>query len=493
MAKKDKRQNEKPVSAGLSSHQAEHALINYLTKMPDGDEVLRKAGVTRARLKVMMYDDEIYQAIEKRQDKLESAPWRIEPADRSESKILEEHLRDWWSEILLGAQNARWYGYSVLEAVYSKPEEPILHIDGDTITPFIGFKWIGEKPMQWYEPKNDGRLMLLANYNGGRVDTETDQRFKHFLTRCKSTFENPYGEALLSRLYWVWFFKSAGFKFWAKFVEKFGMPMLVGKSAVGKNDDMRDALLRAHASRVLAVSATDTVEVTAAGSSSGNASGTYDTFDKNLERRIQKVILGGTLTSGTDGSGSRALGDVHMEVQNSKYKADIRMIMPTIQAILNALCDLNGWERHRIIIGEEKSLEEPKADRDVKLKNAGANLTPQYFQREYGLQDGDIADVQQLPANTQFSAFPKRAFSFKADMQGLDANQQEVDEKISEIDKKLFSESELMKVVETSSDVNDLQTKLYGLMSGESVEKFTETMARALYLFDVIGYVQRSK
>ena len=59
MAKKDKRQNEKPVSAGLSSHQAEHALINYLTKMPDGDEVLRKAGVTRARLKVMMYDDEI--------------------------------------------------------------------------------------------------------------------------------------------------------------------------------------------------------------------------------------------------------------------------------------------------------------------------------------------------------------------------------------------------------------------------------------------------
>ena len=492
MAKKDKRQNEKPVSAGLSSHQAEHALINYLTKMPDGDEVLRKAGVTRARLKVMMYDDEIYQAIEKRQDKLESAPWRIEPADRSESKILEEHLRDWWSEILLGAQNARWYGYSVLEAVYSKPEEPILHIDGDTITPFIGFKWIGEKPMQWYEPKNDGCLMLLANYNGGRVDTETDQRFKHFLTRCKSTFENPYGEALLSRLYWVWFFKSAGFKFWAKFVEKFGMPMLVGKT-VGKTTDMRDALLQAHASSVIALSGTDEVKIEGAGNGNGNSSSTFETFDKNLERRIQKVILGGTLTSGTDGSGSRALGEVHLEVQNSKYKADIRMIMPTIQAILNALCDLNGWQRHRIIIGEEKSLEEPKADRDVKLKNAGANLTPQYFQREYGLQDGDIAEVQQLPANTQFSALPKRAFSFKADMQGLDANQQEVDEKITEIDKQLFSESELMKVVEAASDVNDLQTKLYGLMSGESVEKFTETMARALYLFDVIGYVQRSK
>ena len=491
MAKKSKKsENAKPESGGLYLHEAELALINYLTKMPDGDEVLRKAGITRHRLKVMMYDDEIYQCVEKRQDKIESAPWRLEPADSTTAQILNDHLREWWSEIVIGAQNARWFGYSVLEAVYN---QNALHINGDIITPFIGLQWIGEKPMQWYEPKNDGRLILLQNHSKSRRDEECDQHFKHFLTRCKPTYENPYGEALLSRLYWVWFFKNNGFKMWAKFVEQFGMPMLVGKSAVGKNDDMRDALLRAHASRVLAVSATDTVEVTAAGSSSGNASGTYDTFDKNLERRIQKVILGGTLTSGTDGSGSRALGDVHMEVQNSKYKADIRMIMPTIQAILNALCDLNGWQRHRIIIGEEKSLEEPKADRDVKLKNAGANLTPQYFQREYGLQDGDIAEVQQLPANTQFSALPKRAFSFKADMQGLDANQQEVDEKISEIDKKLFSESELMKVVEASSDVNDLQTKLYGLMSGESVEKFTETMARALYLFDVIGYVQRSK
>lgn len=488
MAKKDKRQNEKPVSAGLSSHQAEHALINYLTKMPDGDEVLRKAGVTRARLKVMMYDDEIYQAIEKRQDKLESAPWRIEPADRSESKILEAHLRDWWSEILLGAQNARWYGYSVLEAVYSKPEDPILHIEGDTITPFVGFKWVGEKPMQWYEPKNDGRLMLLANYNGGRADTETDQRFKHFLTRCKSTFENPYGEALLSRLYWVWFFKSAGFKFWAKFVEKFGMPMLVGKT-VGKTTDMRDALLQAHASSVIALSGTDEVKIEGAGNGNGNSSATFETFDKNLERRIQKVILGGTLTSGTDGSGSRALGEVHLEVQNSKYKADIRMIMPTIQAILNALCDLNGWQRHRIVIGEEKSLEAPKADRDVKLKNAGANLTPQYFQREYGLQDGDIAEVQQLPTNTQFSALPKTAFNFKAQANKLSAAQQEVEELTDgQGDLQLLKSEQVKQLVAESDSPEALAFNLMQLIPGATQSQFTANLDQALYAADVLGY-----
>ncbi len=487
MSKKRKKpENAKPEAGALYSHEAEQALISYLTKMPDGDEVLRKAGVTRPRLKVMMYDDEIYQAIEKRQDKLESAPWRIEPIDRPESKIIMEHLREWWSEILLGTQNARWYGYSVLEAIYTKPEEPSLHIDGDTITPFIGFKWIGEKPMQWYEPKNDGRLMLLANYNTTRQDQEVDQRFKHFLTRCKSTYENPLGEALLSRLYWVWFFKTSGFKFWAKFVEKFGLPMLVGKTA-GKTIDMRDALLRAHASSVIALSGTDSVEIQTA-NTNGNASQTFEVFDKNLERRIQKVILGQTLTSGTDGSGSRALGDVHLEVQNSKYKADVRMIMPTIQAIINALCDINGWERHRVIIGEEKSLEEPKADRDVKLKNAGAVLTPQYFKREYGLEDGDV--IEQLPVNTQFSALPRQAFNFKASANKLSPEQLEVEELTDGQDElQLLKPDQVKELVFKSDSPESLAYHLMQLIPGATQTQFTANLDQALYAADVLGYV----
>lgn len=488
MSKKRKKpENTKPESGALYSHEAEQALISYLTKMPDGDEVLRKAGVTRPRLKVMMYDDEIYQAIEKRQDKLESAPWRIEPIDRPESKIIMEHLREWWSEILLGTQNARWYGYSVLEAIYNKPEEPSLHTEGDTITPFIGFKWIGEKPMQWYEPRNDGRLMLLANYNTTRQDQEVDQRFKHFLTRCKSTYENPLGEALLSRLYWVWFFKTSGFKFWAKFVEKFGLPMLVGKTA-GKTTDMRDALLRAHASSVIALSGTDSVEVQTA-NSNGNASQTFETFDKNLERRIQKVILGQTLTSGTDGSGSRALGDVHLEVQNSKYKADVRMIMPTIQAIINALCDINGWERHRVIIGEEKSLEEPKADRDVKLKNAGAVLTPQYFKREYGLEDGDVIEQNHIGFN-QFTALPRQAFNFKASANKLSPEQQEVEELTDGQDElQLLKPDQVKELVFKSDSPESLAYNLMQLIPDATQTQFTANLDQALYAADVLGYV----
>ena len=254
---------------------------------------------------------------------------------------------------------------------------------------------------------------------------------------------------------------------------------------------MNSALLSAHAQSVISIDADDDVQILS-GDKNGSAGSSFEVFNSILMKQIQKVVLGQTLTSGNDGGGSRALGEVHENVRKDKLKSDIRLITPTVQAVVNALCDLNDWPRHKVIIGDGKSLNKDQAQRDVDLKSAGAELSNQYFQREYGLQEGDLKEAPALN-QMQFSALPKHAFSFKADMQGLDANQREVDEGITKIDKQLFSETELLEVVEASSDVNDLQARLYGLMSGESVESFTEAMARALYLFDVVGYVQRSK
>ena len=53
------------------------------------------------------------------------------------------------------------------------------------------------------------------------VEHEVDQVFKFFLTRRKASYEQPYGKALLATLYWLFFFKQNGFKFWAKFLERF--------------------------------------------------------------------------------------------------------------------------------------------------------------------------------------------------------------------------------------------------------------------------------
>ncbi|RYL22117.1 phage portal protein family protein [Acinetobacter piscicola] len=487
MAKKQKTViSNNPEAGGLYSHEAESALISYLmsNKAPDIDDVLRKAGVPRYKLRVLLSDDDIYQCVEKRQDKLEAAPFRIEPANTTESIIINEQIRKWWSKIVIGTQNARWFGYSVFEAVYSKI--PMYH--ADTNTTYLGWEWLGEKPMQWFEPKNDGRL--LYRQDGVAQPIEVDQRLKFFLTQCKATYEQPYGEALLSRLYWVWFFKTKAFKFWAKFVERFGNPLLKGKSI--DNKKMKQALLDAHALSVVAIDRLDEVEmVSASGNQGGSAA--FEAFDRTLEKRIQKVILGGTLTSGTDGGGSRALGDVHLEVERNKLGADIRMIVPTIQNIINALCEINGWKSHRIIIGEEKSLDEKKADRDVKLKNAGANLTPQYFQREYSLQDGDVAEPEQV-SQTQFNALPKRVFSFKASSQNISSQQQEVEELTDgQGDLQLLSNEQIKQLAAESNNPESLIFNLTQLIPGATRTQFTTALDQALYAADILGYATASE
>ncbi|RFC85637.1 DUF935 family protein, partial [Klebsiella pneumoniae] len=84
-----------------------------------------------------------------------------------------------------------------------------------------------------------------------------------------------------------------------KYVERFGNPLLVGKSTKGV-EAMLKALLNAHAQSVLSINSDESVEAL---TSNQNGSTAFESFDKKIERSIQKVILGQTLTSSTDGQG----------------------------------------------------------------------------------------------------------------------------------------------------------------------------------------------
>ena len=476
-SKKDKA-SKKALSLGnLYTQEAVTRFLVNFGKQPDTDEVLRKAGITRHRLRVLLDDDEVAQAVETRIDALLATPLRVEPSDTDEAEKLTLVLKEWFHEIAAGSLNALFFGYSVQEAVYElKPEG------------YIGLEWIGEKPMQWFEPKNDGRL--IYRQEGTANEQEVDQVFKFFLTRRKASYEQPYGKALLATLYWLFFFKQNGFKFWAKFLERFGTPILLGKCKDTETEDMNRALLNAHAQSVLSIDAEDDVQVLGTSGASGTAGAAFESFNNQLVRQIQKVILGQTLTSGTDGVGSRALGQVHENVRMDKLKSDIRLVTPTLQAVVNALCTLNGWGVYEVMLGEKpKPLNKDQAERDAHLKNAGANLTPQYFQREYGLQDGDIAEIIQSLPNTQFSAIPKRAFSFKAQANKLSAEQLEVEELTDgQKDLQLLSNEQIKQLIAESDSPEGLAFNLMQLIPSVSESQFKANLDQALYAADILGY-----
>lgn len=483
MAKSNKgKASKKALSSGsLYSQEAVTRFLVNFGRQPDTDEVLRKAGIQRHKLRIMMDDDEIAQTTETRLDALLAAPFRLEPNDTKEAELLSLMIKEWYYEIVSCGLNALFFGYSVQEAVYElKPEG------------YIGIEWIGEKPMQWFEPKNDGRLVYRQD--GTSTEQEVDQVFKFFLTRRKASFEFPYGKALLATLYWLYFFKQNGFKFWAKFLERFGTPILLGKikSKNTTTSDMNNALLTAHAQSVLSIDGQDDVEVLGTSGASGTAGAAFESFNNQLLRQIQKVVLGQTLTSGNDGGGSRALGQVHENVRMDKLKSDIQLVTPTLQAIVDALCGLNNWGEYKVMLGEKpKPLNKDQAERDAHLKNAGANLTPQYFQREYGLQDGDVAEVtpiSDIKVTPQFSAVPKQAFNFKAGVQ-ITPEQQELEQTAHDQPKVLMTDEQLQEIVQDAKDHNDLMTKLYSATKGANVDEFEIVMSKALFMADVMGYV----
>ncbi len=482
-SKKDKASKKALSYGNLYTQEAVTQFLVNFGKQPDTDEVLRKAGITRHRLRVLLDDDEIAQVVETRIDALLATPLRIEPGDTKEAEMLNLVLKEWFHEIATGAMSALFFGYSVQEAVYEvKPEG------------YVGLQWIGEKPMQWFEPKNDGRL--IYRQDGINGEHEVDQVFKFFLTRRKASYEQPYGKALLATLYWLFFFKQNGFKFWAKFLERFGTPILLGKCKDTETDDMSKALLNAHAQSVLSIDIEDDVQILSAPGTNGSAGAAFEAFNNQLIRQIQKVVLGQTLTSSTDGKGSYSLGQVHENVRMDKLKSDIRLVTPTLQAVVNALCALNGWGEYEVMLGEKpKPLNKEQAERDVHLKNAGANLSDDYFIREYGLQEGDLKSVTDLnQPDLQFKALPHKAFSFAATTRKLSPEQQEVEELTdAQRNIELLSNDQVNELLQKSETPEELAFHMMQLMPEANQSQFTANLERALYAGDVLGYITASE
>ena len=499
-------------AVGLFTEQAVSQLLIMLTKMPDLDEVLRQAGVPRSRLRVLLTDDEIAQACETRLDSLLAVPMRLEPSEGGAAETLMDILKKVHVDAISGIFSARLFGYSVLEAVYEVREDAK-----------IGLKFLGEKPMEWFEPRADGVLRFYPDDGSSSgYGIEVDQRYKFFLTRSRPTYRQPYGEALLSKLYWPWYFRTNGWKFWAKFLERFGSPLLVGKSSDPKA--MVSALLSAHSQAVMGVGKED--DVVAVGAVAGNTGQAFDTFEAASIRRIQKVVLGQTMTSGTDGgAGTRALGQVHDNVRTDKRNSDIVMATQTMQRIADAVCEVNGWPKHEVIFADDVGLESDRADRDSKLYTQGVRFTDTYYQDQYDLNPTDFTitsepDPATLPpgapgagpaakpgtkANAASGA-GKPAGSVKASdgRSGLFSKlvdgdrrftkqQQDVEDLADaglKADPQPLDPDDVRSAIFAATDAEDLEARLFALVGDQHDEgEFAQVLEASMFAADVLGYV----
>jgi phage gp29-like protein len=472
-----------PAAGGeLFSEQAVGAFADKLFGLADPDEILRKAGLTRTALRVLEYDDEIEAALDTRLSAVLAREWRLEPAGPDADKIHAE-LKPHIEAIISGAWRANLYGYSVMEAVYSKP--------GKSDRLAVGLAEIAEKPFEWFRPLRDGTLNYRQTFGAERP---VDTRLKFFLTRRKATYRNPSGEAILSRLYWPHFFRSSGWRFFARFLERHGAPLLVGQTS-GTADKLAAVLARAAQSGAVAVGTGEKVEAIAP----NNEGRAFEAFLEMTNRRIQKAVLGQTLTTEVGkGGGSYALGKVHDQVRGDRVLADLRMTRKTVQNVVNALCEVNRIASPpEFVFDTGRDLSPERAERDAKLVDSGiVELSEKYILDRYDFEPGDFTIPGRAPkpadppprrgmkASATMFAAGRRARRFTADQAAVE----ELGDEAIELAGDPVDVEAIREIVRAAESPEDLVERMAERFAALPRDDYRETLERALFAADVLGY-----
>lgn len=157
-----------------------------------------------------------------------------------------------------------------------------------------------------------------------------------FLAMRYGTKDTGWSPGLLDDCYWGWFLSKRGYLFWSTFLDKYGMPLAVGKyprpraGATGPASTTTGAQ-QAELLRLLqlmrseyAIAIPNDLEVDfLEAKRSGGVS--YETFLAILDRSMAKKILGEVHTSGAGkGPGSFSIGEVANEVRFEKVVLDAR-------------------------------------------------------------------------------------------------------------------------------------------------------------------------
>jgi len=482
-------EGKKPTTRQLFDDTAIEQMVEALTAIPDPDEVLDNAGLTRADLRKMEYDDEIAAALETRLAVVLGTPWRLEPGEGQEVDFIWGEIEPVMESLITAAWYAVPYGYSVAEVIYRRTEEGRIGIDR-----------VEERPFEWFSPRPTGELRYFPVDGGIEIDVDT--RFKFLLTRRRSTYRNPYGQALLSRLYAPFFLRQAGWRFWPQFLERFGAPLLVGKTT-GDTSALASALTQALQSAVVAVDSEDDV---AAVASTGDGAA-FERFETAVTKRIQKVILGQTLTTDVGNVGSYAAALVQDGVRTDRRNADLRMVTRTVQRLVNAITELNwpGAEPPEFVMEDETGLQTERAERDAKLVQSGVvKLTEDYLLRAYDFEVGDFELPQQQPtspalpqreqevaASSYFARPPHYLFAKGAQDRFTpeqEAVEQLADGVLAEAPSPI-SPAALARAVREARSPEELASALAAVYRGNQPDEFRAILERALFAADLMGYV----
>jgi phage gp29-like protein len=372
-------------STGELATRRTRAVSQLMNWLPNPDKVLQDTGKHIEHLRDLLYDDQVFAAVQYLYSALREHRWELradgQEAQRERAEMWLRRL-DWDrldNEILQG----RLFGYQPLEITWRETPERL---------------WMPEavkaKPAEWFAFDKTNTLKLRSRL--GSPDGLRDVPWgKFLLARNKPSFRNPYGQSVLSRCFWPATFKKGDIRFLVTFVEKYGMPWAVARHPRGEDEeaitgllDMLEDMIQDSVAAVPDDSSVELKEGDKAGSSE-----VYLNVARYFEQSIDKVLLSSELATSSGEHGTHALGKAQLENVSSAVVTDLtRLKENTMNQLLHRIWHFNGFPEpvpeFRCFLEDEAGKEH--AQRDELLVRAGVQFTDAYWKREYNLDDDEF-------------------------------------------------------------------------------------------------------
>jgi phage gp29-like protein len=371
--------------ATLESHPTIKATTSLL---PNPDPVLVKEGLRMEVFESLEADGQVTTSMETRklavtgmQEAIEQGNAPDEAYNLINTLYADQLNTEYINDSML---DFRFYGYTVMEINWRiDPAGYLTPVD------------IVSPDHEFFQFAPNGRLMFVTNTNKNGVDALTTHPNKFILLQNHPKPKNPYGSALLSKIFWNVAFKRGGMKFWTLFMEKYGIPKLLMKYAKGKEKKKVDEMVNIAANAILdgVIAIEQGTEVELIESKSTSASSAHKEYIAVQDAYISKVITGHT--GNTDSTPGKLGNDDNAEnVFTARVNSDAKYIASKHNEIIRKIITLNFGAnvpapQYKLYTEKSKDVL-ALADMHNKIYALGYDISENRLRLDFGYDEADL-------------------------------------------------------------------------------------------------------
>jgi len=363
------------------------------TSIPDPDKIFRDSGYDFDVYRNLLSDPHLWAVIQQRKAQINQMGWTLNISDDDPLKgeLLEmfeligvnKHIDQILDSVL--------FGFDVEEINWEISENKYRPIE------------LNQKPVDWFIFNKNNELRLKKMLLGRYVYEEGTKlpNYKFILSQHKPTYINPYGEKLLSKVYWSVIFKKSAIDNWEQLLAKHGMPYIVGRypaaATEADKNELEDAITQMLDNNLAMMN--NDVDIDFKEGVKFNVGTIYENMVDHLNREISKACLTVTLTTELGSSGSYKAVEIHRKMLEMIGLQDKKIVERAFSKLIEYYIDINHGKRVKypeMRLEKKEEIVEATVERDKILTEMGIEFSKDYYRKRYNLNEEDFVIKEKL-------------------------------------------------------------------------------------------------